>query len=33
VSRGESIVAEGIQKVREGLVVSPKPFAPAAKGE
>jgi hypothetical protein len=26
-------VAEGIQKVREGLVVSPKPFVEAAKGE
>ncbi|MDQ2949797.1 MAG: efflux transporter periplasmic adaptor subunit, partial [Acidobacteriota bacterium] len=23
---GESVVAEGIQKVREGMVVNPKPF-------
>jgi membrane fusion protein (multidrug efflux system) len=27
---GEKVVAEGTQKVREGMVVSPKPFAPEA---
>lgn len=33
LSRGDTVVAEGVQKVREGLVVSPKPFVEAAKGE
>lgn len=33
LSRGDSIVAEGFQKVREGIVVSPKPFHQAAEGE
>ncbi len=33
LSAGESVVAEGVQKVRDGLVVSPKPFIEAAKGE
>jgi membrane fusion protein (multidrug efflux system) len=27
VKSGERVVAEGLQKVREGTVVSPKPFA------
>jgi membrane fusion protein (multidrug efflux system) len=33
LSCGDTVVAEGVQKVREGLVVSPKPFVEAAKGE
>jgi multidrug efflux pump subunit AcrA (membrane-fusion protein) len=28
---GEKVVVEGLQKVREGAVVSPKPVPPAAK--
>jgi len=27
---GDKVVAEGIQKVKEGMVVSPKPFEPQA---
>jgi hypothetical protein len=27
---GEKVVAEGIQKVREGTVVNPKPFVQSA---
>jgi membrane fusion protein (multidrug efflux system) len=30
---GEKIVAEGIQKVKEGVAVTPKPFAPPGKAE
>jgi len=30
---GEKVVAEGIQKVREGMVVSPKPFSPRGQAE
>jgi len=30
---GEKVVAEGIQKVREGMVVSPKPFAEKSRAE
>jgi membrane fusion protein (multidrug efflux system) len=30
---GEKVVAEGTQKVREGMVVSPKPFSAEAKAE
>ncbi len=30
---GEKVVAEGTQKVREGMVVSPKPFGPKAQAE
>jgi len=30
---GEKVVAEGIQKVREGMVVSPKPFNPRGQAE
>ena len=26
---GETVVAEGIQKVRQGMTVTPKPFAPS----
>jgi membrane fusion protein (multidrug efflux system) len=26
---GERVVAEGIQKVRQGMTVNPKPFTPA----
>jgi RND family efflux transporter MFP subunit len=29
---GDKVVAEGVQKVRPGIRVNPKPFAPAAKG-
>lgn len=29
---GESVVAEGVQKVRAGMQVSPKPFSPGTKG-
>jgi RND family efflux transporter MFP subunit len=31
--RGENVVAEGVQKVRTGMQVNPKPFAADAKGE
>jgi membrane fusion protein, multidrug efflux system len=30
---GERVVAEGVQKVRPGMVVSPKPFVAQAKGD
>ena len=30
---GEKVVAEGTQKVREGMVVSPKPFVAGAQAE
>ena len=30
---GERIVAEGVQKVRAGMQVNPKPFAPESKGK
>ena len=30
---GDKVVAEGIQKVKEGMVVSPKPFEPEAKSK
>ena len=30
---GEKVVAEGTQKVREGMVVSPKPFTEQAQAE
>ena len=30
---GEKVVAEGTQKVREGMVVSPKPFQPQVEGK
>jgi membrane fusion protein (multidrug efflux system) len=30
---GEKVVAEGIQKIRDGMVVSPKPFTGEAKAE
>jgi membrane fusion protein (multidrug efflux system) len=33
LSRGDTVVAEGVQKVREGLVVSPQPYGEAAKGD
>jgi membrane fusion protein, multidrug efflux system len=33
VKPGEKIVAEGIQKVKEGMIVTPKPFAPQNKAE
>ena len=29
---GERVVAEGVQKVRPGMQVNPKPFAPETKG-
>ena len=29
VKPGERVVAEGVQKVREGMLVTPKPFQPA----
>jgi membrane fusion protein (multidrug efflux system) len=32
VTAGEQVVAEGVQKVREGLPVTPVPFQPPAKG-
>jgi membrane fusion protein (multidrug efflux system) len=31
--RGDTVVAEGVQKVRTGMQVNPKPFAAEAKGE
>jgi membrane fusion protein (multidrug efflux system) len=30
---GDRVVVEGIQKVKEGTAVNPKPFEPAAKPE
>jgi membrane fusion protein (multidrug efflux system) len=30
---GERVVAEGVQKVRPGMLVNPKPFATEAKGK
>jgi membrane fusion protein (multidrug efflux system) len=33
LQRGEKVVAEGIQKVRDGMVVSPKPFEIKAQAE
>src|SRR6202030_4249074 len=30
---GERVVAEGVQKVRPGMLVNPKPFAVEAKGD
>ena len=33
LAAGERVVAEGIQKVKQGMRVSPKPFVPAATGE
>jgi membrane fusion protein (multidrug efflux system) len=32
VAEGEKVVAEGVQKVREGVAVTPVPFQPPAKG-
>ena len=32
LNRGETVVAEGVQKVRRGLLVKPKPFAGDAEG-
>jgi membrane fusion protein (multidrug efflux system) len=32
LKRGEFVVAEGVQKVRPGLQVNPKPFAAETKG-
>jgi RND family efflux transporter MFP subunit len=32
LKRGERVVAEGVQKVRTGMLVNPKPFAAEAKG-
>lgn len=32
LNRGETVVAEGIQKVRRGMLVNPKPFATNAQG-
>jgi RND family efflux transporter MFP subunit len=32
LNRGETVVAEGIQKVRPGMQVNPTPFAPETKG-
>jgi membrane fusion protein (multidrug efflux system) len=32
VAEGEKVVAEGVQKVREGVPVTPVPFQPPAKG-
>jgi len=32
VTAGEKVVAEGVQKVREGATVNPVPFQPVAKG-
>jgi len=32
VKRGERVVAEGVQKVRSGMLVNPRPFAAEAKG-
>lgn len=33
LKRGERVIAEGVQKVRTGMHVNPKPFAAEAKGE
>jgi hypothetical protein len=30
--RGEKVVAEGVQKVRQGAKVNPKPFAGGSQG-
>jgi RND family efflux transporter MFP subunit len=32
LKQGERVVAEGVQKVRQGMLVNPKPFAAEAKG-
>ncbi len=32
LKRGERVVAEGVQKVRPGMQVNPKPFAAESKG-
>ena len=32
LKRGELVVAEGVQKVRAGMQVNPKPFVPDEKG-
>jgi membrane fusion protein (multidrug efflux system) len=32
LKRGERVVAEGVQKVRAGMQVNPKPFAAEVKG-
>jgi len=32
LNRGETIVAEGVQKVRDDVLVRPKPFAGDAEG-
>src|SRR5579862_8243507 len=32
LNRGERVVAEGVQKVRQGVKVNPKPYAPGSKG-
>jgi multidrug efflux pump subunit AcrA (membrane-fusion protein) len=32
LNRGESVVAEGVQKVRQGAKVNPKPFARGSQG-
>src|ERR1700744_3503232 len=32
LNRGERVVAEGVQKVRQGAKVNPKPFAPGSQG-
>jgi membrane fusion protein (multidrug efflux system) len=31
--QGDTVVAEGVQKVRTGMQVNPKPFAAEPKGE
>jgi len=32
LAAGEKVVAEGVQKVRDGVAVTPVPFQPPAKG-
>jgi len=33
VQAGEQVIAEGLQKAKEGTTVQPKPFKPATQGE
>jgi len=33
VQAGEQVIAEGIQKAKEGVTVQPKQFKPATQGE
>jgi membrane fusion protein (multidrug efflux system) len=32
LNQGERVIAEGMQKVRQGAKVNPKPFAPGSQG-